>query len=397
MAAAGAGHGFYKDDLTWLEAAAHSGNSVLAALGPWKPGEFRPLATLLFWLEVKSFGLRPLLFNAVSLALHAFACWQALRLARRLLGSEVGAALAAGLFALGLGHYQKPISWASSQSILLGACFALSAARLAHATADLAPDRTRGKHLAAIGLLLLALLSHEIFMLAPLACGWIWWRQARGTRPWAVLAAVLSIAYVLLTAAQHRQHPLQSSLGHSLARNVLAFAAAFVLPAQSLSVLERWSLPNLAGPATLMNLVQILVGVGFSFGVLAAAARQRAKGFDLLVWSGALLAPAFVVPMPSSWVETRYLYPAAPFVAMLLAMPIVDLWNRPRALVARIGLVSWFALILLGAVTIQLRAYQQAAPYRDSERWRRVRGLFENKAGEGTGEVPIPIPSARES
>ncbi|MCM2312714.1 MAG: hypothetical protein NDI84_15070, partial [Steroidobacteraceae bacterium] len=116
---------------------------------------FRPLLRLSFVLDERAWGLVPMGFIATNLLLHALTVLAVAALARRRLGNEVAAALAATFFALQPAHAMA-VAWTSGRSTVLSAALML-AAMLAH---ERAVDSIRWRSLSLL-LMVLAVLAKE--------------------------------------------------------------------------------------------------------------------------------------------------------------------------------------------------------------------------------------------
>lgn len=125
---------------------------------------YHPLTWMSHMLDVQLFGLEPGPHHLVNVALHALNTLLVLALGRRLLASTLGAALAAGLFALHPLRVES-VAWASERKDLLCAAFFLAGvlAYLAYGRA-----RSLGRYLVVCVSLALALLSKPMAVTFPL-------------------------------------------------------------------------------------------------------------------------------------------------------------------------------------------------------------------------------------
>jgi tetratricopeptide (TPR) repeat protein len=170
----------------------------LAGLGRiWtEPGateQYYPLLHSAFWLQFRLWGLHPLGYHLVTVALHAGSAVLFALVLRRL--AVPGAWLAAFLFALHPVHAES-VAWITEQKNTLSLVFYLGAA-LPHLRFE--ETRGRGAYAGALGLFLLSLLCKTVTATLPAALlvvrwwrrGRLEWRDVRPLLPWFVLAAAM--------------------------------------------------------------------------------------------------------------------------------------------------------------------------------------------------------------
>lgn len=110
--------GFVRDDFIWLLDVGPQVEDPLTILTHRPNNFFRPLANGLFALEYASFGLEPMAYHVVNLALHVWsAVWLGV-LTRRLGGTWAPGFVAALLF-VGLTRTTEAVTWISSLVSLL--------------------------------------------------------------------------------------------------------------------------------------------------------------------------------------------------------------------------------------------------------------------------------------
>ncbi len=353
----GLGHGFYQDDFRWLEQAFRSDGELARIVSVWRAGEFRPVAQLFFWLQTRVFGLRPLLFNLLGLVLHLVVAWMILRLSRRLGASQSESAAASLLFVAGWGHYGKPVAWACSHSILLGTALFLGAVRLLLADRTGAGPRATLHGAAAIILVGVASITHELFSLAPaiLAASLILRRDPR--RAWCGgIAAAMTGAYLLLTWGVHRAHAVHSGGLDNLARNFFHYPSAFLAPIQRLELFQRGAAGLGMGAiaeVAIRSLPFIIGGIWWCVIVWLFVRRKSLRG--TIAVGLVLMAPPLLLPQPKGWIDVRHLYPAAAFLSPA-AGSLVIRTAAGRGALLRVGLIFWCALILAGTAITQDRA-----------------------------------------
>src|SRR5262245_49044395 len=132
-------------------------------LDPTAIQQYYPIVHTTFWIEHKLWGLHPLGFHAVNLALHALDAFLVWRLLRRLGLPGAEAWIGSALFAVHPVHVES-VAWVTERKNTLSMAMALGSALVWLRWAGLGTDTTRGEGtrrawLGAFGLFLLALLA----------------------------------------------------------------------------------------------------------------------------------------------------------------------------------------------------------------------------------------------
>ena len=188
-----------------------------------REGHYWPLVYTSFWLDHKLWGLDPLGYHAVNLALHALNTALVWRLLER--AGVPGAWLAAALFAVHPVHVQS-VAWVIERKDLLSALFYLLAA-LAWLRFEASPRARR--YLLVLVLYVAALLSKSVAVTFPAAVlAWAWWRRGRVRsvdlgRTVPLFAAGLAVA---LADYLYYRSIETVSLGYSVVERVLNAAGA---------------------------------------------------------------------------------------------------------------------------------------------------------------------------
>ena len=272
-------------------------------LDPTAIQQYYPMVHTTFWIEHQLWGLHPLGFHAVNLALHTLAALLLWRLLRRLGLPDAAAWIGAALFAVHPVHVES-VAWVTERKNTLSMALALGSALAWLRWAGLAADGARGEGtrrawLTAFGLFVLALLAKSVTATLPLALLIVaWWKRGRLDRRDASLAPFFaaSLVFALLTIHLERENvgvarlalgfdPLQRVLlaGHALAfyagKLVLPIGLSFVYPRERLdpAALASWMFP---------------LGAVVAAVALLALARRAGRGplAAYLTWI-ALLAP----------------------------------------------------------------------------------------------------------
>ena len=290
--------------------------------------QYYPLVHTSFWLEYRLWGLEPLGFHAMNVALHASV---AILVWRLLLVLRVpGAWLAAALFAVHPVHVET-VAWASERKNLYSAAFALGSilAYLRFAPADAAAEDERAPHATrfyalSLALYVAALLSKTVVVSTPAVLLVVrWWKTgrigARDLRPLLPFFAI-GVPLSLLTVWVERVHVGATGAAWELTppdrvliagRAVWFYLGKLVWPHPLGFVYPRWTPdPHAAWqwafPATLVLLAIALFALRHRVGRGPLAA--------LLLFVG-ILVPALgffdVYPFLFSFVADHYQYHAS--------------------------------------------------------------------------------------
>ena len=328
-------------------------------------GHYWPIVYTTFWLEHKLWGLNPVGYHAVNIALHAANTVLAWRLMQRL---EVpGAWAVAAVFAVHPLHVES-VAWVIERKDLLSMLFYLGAVG---AWIRFAEAPRPGTYLQSLGLYVAALLSKSIAVTLPAALlVWHWWKRGEVTltdgrrlAPLFVVGLGIALADVAYYATRE-----SVSLGYSVAERVLIaaravwfYAGKLLWPTDLAVIYPLWDI-SAAEP------------LGWAF---VAAAAALAAGLWLArhrLGRGPLAGAAFFVVtlsptlgfvdygyMQFAFVADRFQYLAGLGVMAVLVGGAVRAAGRmPRAL--RNAAAGGFAVVLalLGTLT-----WRHAAVYHD--------------------------------
>src|SRR5262245_14207711 len=290
----------------------------------WRPKttpQYYPLVFVTFWCEYRLWGLHPLGYHVVNVALHAGSAllfWWTLRR----LGLP-GAWLAAGLFALHPVQVES-VAWITERKNVLSLLFYLAALNAWLGVRNDPTKRTNwAAYAATIVLFACALLSKTVACSLPAAILVIeWWRRGRVELRTLLLTLplfVLGLALAAVTVIIERDHVGAGALDFGLSRLdrvVLAghivwfylgkllwpWELIFIYPRWTISAHDamQWACPG--GLIVLLGVLWMLRG-RIGRGPLAAA----------LLFGGTLV-PALgfidVYPMRYSWVADHFQYHA---------------------------------------------------------------------------------------
>jgi protein O-mannosyl-transferase len=303
----------------------------------WTCGDYLnywPLTFTVYWLEYKTWGLDPLGFHLVNIALHALAALLVWRLLVRL--QIPGAMLAAAIFALHPVNVES-VAWISQLKNVLSLSLALLSLLF-----YLSHERDGGwwRLAAALALFLLSALAKGMVLTLPvllLACAW--WQHGRLDRRDLLRALpFLLIAALMVWIEVSKQHTGMADAAVRsdgfLGRAAVAGCAVWfyfckaIWPANLLFIYPRWTISD-------RDLWAYLPGVLLAAILAIAWCRRRSWGrpvLMLIVCYVALLLPilgfADIIFMQYSLVADHWQYAAMIVPAAALAAIFVTLGRR---------------------------------------------------------------------
>ncbi|MYC82366.1 MAG: tetratricopeptide repeat protein [Acidobacteria bacterium] len=362
--------GFVWDDLILVEAAAVHDWSGLWSI--WfspadieKEAHYWPVVYTSFWLEHKLWGLAPLGYHAVNVALHLVNVLLVWLLLQRL--AVPGAWAVAAVFAVHPLHVES-VAWVIERKDLLSALFYLAAA-LTWIRFVKSPRPER--YGLALGLFAAALLSKSIAVTLPAALLiYHWWQAGRVTRTdLARLAPFFGLALVITAldlSFYTSREPLD--LGYSLAERVLIagralwfYAGKLLWPADLAVIYPLWEI-NAADPAA-----WIYVAAAAALVAALWVGRKRLGRGPLagILFFAVTLSPVLGFVdygyMQFSLVADRFQYLAGLGVmAVLLGAARCGVDRLPATARRAAAGALVLALAMLGALT-----WRQAGIYRD--------------------------------
>jgi Flp pilus assembly protein TadD len=349
-------------------------------LQPGAVPQYYPLVHTTFWLEYHLWGVRPLGYHAVNIALHALNVVLLWLVLRQL--ALPGAWLAAAIFAVHPVHVES-VAWITERKNVLSGCFYLGAvlAYLRVCGVGRAAVTARGRHgayLVALVLFACALLSKTVTGSLPAAMLLLlWWKRGRlhvgdvvPLIPLVTLAAGLGAVTIWMET--HRVGATGADWNLSMIDRVLIagravwfYAGTLAWPHRLTFVYPRWDIDSRVWWQYGFPLAAVAV-VG---GLYAARARVgRGPVVAALFFVGTLF-PALgfidVFPMRYTFVADHYQYLASIGVIVATVGVCDSVWRRrwPAEWMPAAGGV---VLVTLGAL-----AWRQAHAYRDLETlWR---------------------------
>ena len=340
--------------------------------------QYYPMVHTSFWLEYRLWGLDPMGYHAVNVALHALCALLVWRVLLLYPLPPAAAWLAAALFALHPVHVES-VAWISERKNVLSAAFTLASllAYLRFLDAGSAGSRARRRHYAlSLALYLGALASKTVAsMLAPALLLLAWGRRGRVARRDAVallpfFAAGIGAGLLTVWMERHRVGAVGAEWELSAAERVLVagralwfYAAKLLWPSGLSFIYPRWAID----PSAWWQWLYPAAAAGLLGALFAARRRIGAGPFVAVAFFAGTLAPALgffdVYPMRFSFVADHFQYLAS-LGPIALAAALAE-----RA-AARLGppghrifaAAAAGVLVLLGSLT-----FRQVAIYRDAE------------------------------
>jgi len=336
---------------------------VWAAVGMPSSSYYRPLMYTTFAVETAIAGPVPWIFRTTNALLHAaVSVLLALLLLR--LGHSPSAALAAGaLFAVHPMHAEV-VGWPSARPELLVTLFTLGAAYV-YAASDPVSGPTRGRFLATGALVMLALLSKETGLLAPVLIALVALQRAGGTALRRLSTALRSAApylalvvlFVGLRGLAIRTGPAPPLVGDTVSDAVLRIAA---IAGRYLGVML---VPIEASSFRVPSWDHVWWGLAvlpLAGAALALAPRRREAGWLAFAFLGIALQS---VGVPSAgYLAQRYAYlpsvGVCAFLALVLAGLLLDAASARRR---RIGLAALAATLVAWTLLLLPRSFEWAS------------------------------------
>jgi len=296
---------------------------------------FRPGAIALFQAEYTIFGVHPAPYLIVNYLLHVAVALAGWRVLRRLELGEWAAALGAGLFLVGFGHYGKTVMWAASAGSVVATLLCVLAVDVASRPLD--GWRAKAALVAAV---MLAPSFHEIGLLAGILAFFRARDAGAGARWWCAGAAAASLVGWSVTWAtlSHLYAPYGAAVS-ALPRapfQLARYFSLFLLPIEE-SVTASDAVRRVSEIVGWLRLpVGIVVGIAF----VSLANPVRSTRF-LVLWIVAALLPFTLVGLPGDGLQLRYTYTAALPWCALTAYVLTRMPLRRLAIAFAVAIVAY--------------------------------------------------------
>ena len=330
-----------------------------------KEGHYWPIVYTSFWLEHKLWGLAPLGYHAVNVALHLVNVLLAWLLLQRL--AVPGAWVIAAVFAVHPLHVES-VAWAIERKDLLSALFYLTAV-LTWIRFVKAPRP--GRYALALGLFAVGLLSKSIVVTLPAALLiYHWWQTGRVTRTDLTrLAPFFGVALVITAldlSFYTSREPL--ALGYSLVERALIAARALwfyvgklLWPADLAVIYPLWNVSSADPVASIYVVAAAALVAVLWFGRKRLGRGPLAGILFFAVTLSPVLGFVDYGYMQFSLVADRFQYLAGLGVlAVLLGAARCGVGRLPSA--ARTAAAAALILVLAALGTL---TWRQAGIYRD--------------------------------
>lgn len=405
---------FLFDDLASLAIATpQGGKSWTDCLQPELIGFWRPLGSLTTYAVATLFGLRPLAFDLATLAIHVGVCVLCASVARRCFGLGPRGALAAALLmASHIGAWRGVVLVCNTGDTYVAAGFLLGL--LAWDRALCAPPgggtRAReafGRHAPVFGAFAFCLMAKETGVVLPaLLLLWLGVRRGRAGRGHAmVLAAVFvgALAFAAWAAAQQA-----ASRGSYISEGYLRLHPVTTVRSTTDYVVSaffpylhtvRWPWADVAWPGAVLW--------GARLALLAAAAGaaarlwvRRAGSPGTALCAFALLAAFVAVALPGlrpGAPSARFVYPAVPFVVLLVVTAGSGLRGAWRAGATALVAVVWATFVAGFLLSPTVTGFPALARENAAfvEALRREAPAWPDKAVVSVFGYPVPGPNTK--
>ena len=330
---------------------------------------YRPLFSIWMLLVYTAGGLSPWIWHLSNILLHVIATYLVFRLCRRLTGSDIGAGVAAAVFAVHPIHVDA-VTWVSASCELLFTIFTLGA--LLVLLGDDTPEE-RPRVVASAALYGAGLFAKEtgIAVLAILiVVAWVRLRNpvqgGLARRFWLAGGPYVAVTGIYVLARWSAMHQVGTEKGeHSWAE------AIFSGPSLVLFYWKKLLLPvGLSG--CYMNPLTASPTAGFWLELVAILAGVALVGWFALRYSPVLgLAAALIIApiLPALAVvrlypqgdmtHDRYLYLASAGLCIMVSMLVAKSWAMPKFPKPAVLVVMGVVLAALSTVTLAQQKYYQ--------------------------------------
>ena len=328
-------NGFRRDDYAFLEQMVEYGGSWHVFAPVYRFAFFRPGAIALFQAQYAVFGLHSSPYLIVNYLLHVGVAVAGWRVLRRMQIGEWAAALGAGLFLVGFGHYGKTVMWASS-------CGSVVAMLLCVFAVDLASRPLKGfrAKAALVATVIIAPSFHEIGLLAGILAFFRSRQAAPETRWWSAICAFVSlVGWGATWIALSQLYPPYGAAATAIPRVVVRLArylSLFLLPVER-SATATDGLRRISGIVGWLGL-PLGVIVAISLGLIA---KQWKSTRFLVLWIVFGLLPFTLVGLPGDRLQLRYTYMASLPWCAVVAFLLVRLPLRRLAIALTTAIVVY--------------------------------------------------------
>jgi hypothetical protein len=328
-------NGFRRDDYAFLEQMVEHGGSWRVFAPVYRFAFFRPGAIALFQVEYAVFGLNSTPYLIVNYLLHLAVALAGWRLLRRMDFGEWVAALGAGLFLVGFGHFGKTVMWAAS-------CGSVVATLLCVVAIDAASRPLEGfrAKAALVATVILAPSFHEIGLLAGILAFFRSRDAAPDVRRWSAIAAIVSVvgwnATWIALGQRYVPHGAETSVILRIPVQLMRYFSLFLLPIEESATASD----GIRRVSEIVGWLRLPVGIIVALALGSLAKRVRSTRF-LILWIVIGLLPFTIVGLPGDGLQLRYTYATALPWCAVVAFLLVRLPLRRLAIALATAIVAY--------------------------------------------------------
>ncbi len=280
------------------------------------------------------------------------------------------------LFLVGAGHFTKPVSWASSQAILLGAIFTLWAANMV-----LFPEpAAKNSRQVLLGFIfsVLAMLTHDLYALFPLALCVAVFVVGHPRRRFFTLSVIpASILYFAVSLKSHSSIEMETAGLLQIFQNLAQYSASLLGPFVSLPVIRKVldTLGMSEGGQLAAWIIILSIGTLTFIAMFTQVLDLGRMGWASFIIAMALLLPALSIVNSGGWINARYIYPSSIFFCLFLSGLIRYVQQSGGQKIALLLFVFWYLSLFSGSVFMQQKAINAGATEESRQMYDKVRGV----------------------
>jgi len=364
--------GFIRDDLpqivnnpqvqSWQYFPRLLGSHLWSQFGPsWTVLFYRPLFSVWMLLVHTVGGLSPWVWHLSNVLLHVAATYLVFRLCRRLMGSDIGAGVAAAVFAVHPIHVDA-VTWVSASCELLFTLFTLGSILV------LLGDNTaaeRPKVLASAALYGAGLFAKETGVALVLILIVVAWVRLRGQvkgglakRLWLAGSPYIAATGIYVLARWFVMHQVGTEAGeHSWAEVIFSGSSVMLFYLKKLIIplglSGSYMNPLTASPTASFSLELVAIAAGVAIVSWFAFRYSPVLGLAAALMLAPILPALAVVRIypQGDMTHDRYLYLASVGLCLMVGMLVAKLWSMPKPAKLAVVAVMGVVLAALSAVT----------------------------------------------
>jgi len=364
--------GFIRDDVpqivnnpqvqSWQYFPRLLGSHLWSQFGPsWTVLFYRPLFSVWMLLVHTVGGLSPWVWHLSNVLLHVAATYLVFRLCRRLMGSDIGAGVAAAVFAVHPIHVDA-VTWVSASCELLFTLFTLGSILV------LLGDNTaaeRPKVLASAALYGAGLFAKETGVALVLILIVVAWVRLRGQvkgglakRLWLAGSPYIAATGIYVLARWFVMHQVGTEAGeHSWAEVIFSGSSVMLFYLKKLIIplglSGSYMNPLTASPTASFSLELVAIAAGVAIVSWFAFRYSPVLGLAAALMLAPILPALAVVRIypQGDMTHDRYLYLASVGLCLMVGMLVAKLWSMPKPAKLAVVAVMGVVLAALSAVT----------------------------------------------